>query len=206
MGHLLVPQHEPHFQRMFHLGPVELPIIIKFEDDKRQGGFNVLVVMPPLSSTSHAMCLTTIRDAELLLGECKENLNKIDTAAQVNTDILAAIGHTICANLVLLCRLFLEIQAENNANHLVPYLYKVTTQLCDVVTTLTLLDMAHGEQADLVSFAVIACLDTIFVNIAKETTDPKSVSCACSNGWTSSPSKQFWAVQTALSLASINSA
>ncbi len=50
------------------------------------------------------------------------------------------------------------------------------------------------------SFAVIACLNTIFMNIAKELLSPTTVSLACSSELTFSPSCWFFAAQNVLTL------
>ncbi len=55
----------------------------KFAHGKRQDSFNALVLIPPFLNTSHETSLTTIREAELLLGECEENLTKVDTAGVI---------------------------------------------------------------------------------------------------------------------------
>ncbi len=101
---------------------------------------------------------------------------------------------------VLLCQLFAAFQAMDNLNHPTPFLYKVTIQLCDAVATSTLIDRVQEEPAEHLSFAVIVSLDTIFMNIAKESMDPTKISLACSDKWITSPSCRFKTAQTALTL------
>ncbi len=71
-------------------------------------------------------------------------------------------------------------------------------KLCDVISNQALLNSICEEQADLLSFAVLACLDTIHKNVAKETLDPTPIWLACSNDWTNYPSKWFKMAQNAL--------
>ncbi len=97
--------------------------ITTVKDEKQRDRFNILALVPLLPPAHKDTSLTTIWEAELLLGECNKNLTKVDTAARINTDILPTIGLPNCTNLVLLCHLLQEVQAHNNKNH--PVLYYV---------------------------------------------------------------------------------
>ncbi len=157
-------------------GQLNSHYITRIEDGRSQEGFNILALVPPLSAKSNATSLTMIRETKLLLGKCKENFAKVNTAMRINKDILPTIGQTMCVNLVLVCGLFAVVQLEQNTTHPVPFLYKAIIQLCDAVLAPPLCNKVHGKHANLVSIVVIACLDTIFVNGAKETMDPRSIS------------------------------
>lgn len=56
---------------------------------------------------------------------------------------------------LFLCCLFITVQGDNKGNPAVPFLHKATTLLFNAVSKKALLDRVHGEQANLVSFAVI---------------------------------------------------
>ncbi len=68
----------------------------------------------------------TIRDEELLLGKCTDNLTKVNTSAKINMDIQHTAGLAVCANLFFLFRLFTEVQNEATKH---PLLHKSTMQL-----------------------------------------------------------------------------
>ncbi len=72
------------FKGLLAEGQLNFQTITRVEDGKR---WNVLALIPPYLSPSHATFLIMNREAELLLGECKEKLTKVDTAVWVKTNI-----------------------------------------------------------------------------------------------------------------------
>ncbi len=86
-----------------------------FADTKERTGFGILSLIPTINSHSDKTDDSSLCDAELLLGEEPKNLNKVNIMININTTVLPQMGLFICANTVLLCRTFAQVQCISPA-------------------------------------------------------------------------------------------
>jgi hypothetical protein len=174
-----------------------------FTDAKDKTGFSILSLIPPVGGKHTHQDDSAVRDAELLLGEASKNLSKVDTSINVNTTIIPSTGLHVCANIVLLCRVFAQVQSESatdDATHPTPFLFQAASELASHISTRELRETVAGnsEQAALVSYVTIACLDTIAACIGKEAMNLDMLRQARQDDWVSAPSLRFTAAHNAL--------
>ncbi len=79
-----------------------------------------------------------------------------------HTNIEAFTGPDVCAFLVLLCCLFIQVQIDYNNDVAVPFFFHAAITLYTVITSLALLFNIFSKQVNLVSYLVLTCLDNIF--------------------------------------------
>ncbi len=109
----------------------------------------------------------------------------------------------MCANVFLLCWVFAKVKRTSptyGKNHPTPFLYHVAMTLGDTITSHLLQDAVSGnsKQVIIISYAVLACLNTVATCIGKEATNPDMTGTARGNSCTSTASKQFAAASKAL--------
>lgn len=174
-----------------------------FADAKDKSGFSILSLTPLIggkgnTNDNHKTC-----KAEIILGEAAENLPKVDTTININTTILPSTGLAVCANMVLLCCIFTQVQSDSimdDNSHPTPFVFKAASTLASHITHQQLGETVAGnsEQAILPSYMVIACLDTIASNIGKEAANLTMICKACWDNWTAMPFAPFGAEYDAL--------
>ncbi len=123
--------------------------------------FKILAIVQSSSVTLPTTSFVTIREAELLLGKSINNLAMVDTSVKINMNIQHSRGLAISANLAFLCQLSTAVQCNHNKNYLVSFLYKAPMLLNDGISENFLLDIVEDKQAELLSLAVIVCVDNI---------------------------------------------
>lgn len=72
----------------------------------------------------------------------------MDTAININATILPTIGLTVCANLVLLCHIFAQVQSDlvqNNDVHPAPIVFKVALEIASHITQQQLCETIVGN-------------------------------------------------------------
>ncbi len=105
---------------------------------------------------------------------------KVDTVININTTVLPQTGLFVCANIVLLCRAFAQVQSTSPTAtdvHPTPFLFSAAIKLGNIITSQSLQDAIAGnsEQTSLVLYTVLECLDTITMCIRKEASNPDTV-------------------------------
>lgn len=144
-----------------------------FADAQDKMGFSILSLILPIKGKVEKHSNSMLHDAELLPGEVSENLTIVDTIININTTMPPSTGLSVCANMVLLCRIFAQVQSEletDHETHSTPFLFDAASQLGFQITQRQLLDTIAGnsKQAILLLYTVIACLDTISTCIRME--------------------------------------
>ncbi len=137
------------------------------------------------------------------MGESSKNLTKVDTNININTTVLPTTGTIVCANVSLLCRAFATVQSADTASHdthPTPYLYSAAVQLATKITSRQMQEAVYGnsDQAMLLLFTVLTCLDTIATNIGKEAFNPDMIRQARQDSWSPTVSARFAAADRAL--------
>ncbi len=174
-----------------------------FAEAKKRTGFSILSLIPPIKGHGNKLEDSSLRDAELILGEELETLRKVDTMININTTVLPQTGLFVCANIVLLHCTFAQVQstspADNHA-HPTPFLFDAAMKRGDIITSQPLQDTisGHSKQTLLVLYTVLACLDTIATCIAKEASYPDILQNACQEEWSCSTLVCFAAANRAL--------
>ena len=132
-------------------------------------------------------------------------MTKVDTSININTTILPGTGTIVCANIALLCRIFAQVQSITEAthdNHPTPFLYSAAVQLGTKITLKAIHNATYGnsEQTILLSYSVLACLDTIIMCLGKEAHNPDLLRLARQDSWERAHSERFAAAHHALIL------
>lgn len=174
-----------------------------FEEAKDRSGFSILALIPPIKGKDAKGDDAFLHDAELLLGETSENLTKVDTSININTTVLTGRGTIVCANVALLCHIFAQVQsitAATHDSHPTPFLYSAAIQLGTKITSKQIHNATYKNSkiTILLSYSVLACLDTIIMHLGKEAHNPDMICLACQDSWEWAHSNQFAAAHHTL--------
>ncbi len=144
-----------------------------FAEAKERIEFSILSLIPPIIGHGDKPEDSSLHDVDFLLGETLENLTKVDKTININATVLPQMGLFICANTVLHCHTFVQVQSTSPAidsAHPTPFLFNAAMRLGDIITSQPLQDtiLGHSKQTLLVSYTDLACLDTITMCFGKE--------------------------------------
>ncbi len=186
-------------------GLLQTHLTKSFKKAKDWSGFSILVLISPIKGKDAKGDDAYLCNAELLLGETSDNLTKVDMTININAAVLTGTGTIVCANVALLCCIFAQVQSITKAthnSHPTPFLYSAAVQLGTKIASKQIHDATYGntKQTILLSYSVLACLDTIIMCLGKEAHNPNMLRLARQDSWQWAHSKQFAAVYHALNL------
>ncbi len=133
-------------------GRFQILEICSFVDEKDWGSVNVLALIPLSLSTTSSKSFENIREAMLLIRKSTNNLTKVDTSVNTNTDIQQSRGLAVFTYLFFTHHLFMVIQHNTDPDPLVPFLYKASLQCSNAISKGALLDTVKDEMDDLMLY------------------------------------------------------